>query len=138
MNFSTTLKFVLALFACYIQSGLAQTGFTYKIVFQNEISKQSAEVTSLLQKYAADQKLMYKSEDNAIILTSSKPVNAESLMGKLAKLQTPALKVELLENLPVTNNNAVQQVPVNPKEVQDKALRKQQLLEERMEKEKNK
>ena len=138
MNFSTTLKFVLALFACYIQTGFAQTGFTYKIVFRDVISGQSAEVTSLLQKYAANQQLMYKTEDNAIILSTTNPLNMNSLMGKLVKLQTPALKVELLENLPVTNNNTIQQVPVNPKEVQDKALRKQQLLEERLEKEKNK
>jgi hypothetical protein len=126
MDFFLRLTIVLGICSFSLKTGYAQTMYKYKIVFKEEVSMQSEEAKTFLQKYTSNS-FSNSLNSNELIIISAKQINKDIFSGKLEKLKAPVKSIDFLDivvNTPSTERNTT--APISEKEVLDKSTKSQQ------------
>ena len=113
----------------YEQQCYAQTTYQYKMVFEQNLTK---DTKVFLQKISNSAEVVFDTAENSATISTSTSFDKNIIKGKLEKLSMPIKSFDLLENTVSKNSFDKSTTISTTKEMQDKAEKTQsQQLENR-------
>jgi hypothetical protein len=120
MRILSLLSLVTVVVLSAMQQCYAQTTYQYKIVFEQNLTK---DTKVFLQKISNSAEVVFDTAENSATISTSTSFDKNIIKGKLEKLSMPIKSFDLLENSVIQTLHLINSSTISPdlNEIQDKA-----------------